>query len=419
MSKPVTVVLVGSGARGELYASYALEHPDLMKVVAVAEPRREYRDTVVRQHDIPGNRVFDSWEELLEQPKLADAILVCTQDNMHRDPAIAYAEMGYHILLEKPMSTSPEECYDIVNAAKKNNVIFSVCHVLRYTRYTQKLKEVLASGVIGDIISMQHLEPVGYWHQAHSFVRGNWNNEQKATFMLLAKSCHDIDWVSYIMDSPCIKVSSFGNLSHFKEQNKPKGAADNCLDCTVESGCAYSARKVYLEGRSSENFLKIITPAEPTEENLTRALKEGPYGRCVYSCDNDVVDHQVVNFEFDGGKTVSFTMTAFTEMADRKTRIFGSKGCIEGNGEEIKVLNFVTDEATIYPITKLESNTRLTAHGGGDYYLMKSFVEAVATGDQSNIVSGPDETLQSHMIVFCAEKSRSEGRVVSLQQEVL
>ena len=179
---------------------------------------------------------------------------------------------------------------------------------------TAHLSWALGEGIIGDVITMQHLEPVGYWHQAYSFVRGNWGNEERATFMLLAKACHDIDWIRYIMDAPCKRVSSFGNLSHFNAANKPEGAGDWCLDCSAEADCPYSARKVYLEHRSPENFLRIVTPEELTKDNIRLALKAGPYGCCVYACDNNMVDHQVVNMEFEGGKTVGFTMTAFTEM---------------------------------------------------------------------------------------------------------
>lgn len=418
-TRPVSVLLLGAGDRGTSLSNFALDHPNRMKVVGVAEPRKAYRDALIKKHDIAGERIFADWQQALEQPRMADAVLICTQDQMHKEPAIRAAELGYHILLEKPMAIDPQDCFDIVGAVRRHNVIFGVCHVLRYTRYTQKLKQLLADDVIGDIITMQHLEPVGYWHQAHSFVRGNWGNEERATFMLLAKSCHDIDWIRYIMNVPCKRVSSFGSLSHFNASNKPAGAGDRCLDCSVESECPYSAKKIYLEPRSHENFLRIVTSEEPTDDNIQQALATGPYGRCVYACNNNVVDHQVVNMEFESGKTVSFTMTAFTEMSDRKTRIFGSKGWIEGNGEEIRVYDFLTEKETEYPINQFEQETALQGHGGGDYYLVKNFIEAVAGNDRNKILSGPDETLESHLIVFSAEQSRRTGKTVELNASVL
>ena len=418
-TRPVSVLVLGAGDRGTSLANFALDHPDRMNVVGVAEPRTAYRDAMVEKHGITQERIFTDWQQALEQPGIADAVLICTQDQKHKAPAIRAAELGYHILLEKPMAIEPQDCFDIVEAARRHNVIFGVCHVLRYTRYTQKLKQLLGEGIIGDIVTMQHLEPVGYWHQAHSFVRGNWGNEERATFMLLAKACHDIDWIRYIMDAPCKRVSSFGSLSHFNADNKPAGAGDRCLDCIAETDCPYSAQKIYLEPRSSENFLRIITPKERTRENIQQALATGPYGRCVYACDNNVVDHQIVNMEFEGGKTVGFTMTAFTEMSDRKTRIFGSKGWIEGNGEEIKVYDFLSEKETVYAIEQFEQDTQLQGHGGGDYYLMKNFIEAVACNDRSKVLSGPEETLESHLIVFSAEQSRRTGKTVELNANVL
>lgn len=236
-AKKVTVLVVGAGARGEIYSRYALEHPDRMQVVGVAEPREAYRQQFVAQHQIEQENIFRDWKEAAARPRMADVVLICTQDTMHKEPAVAFADLGYHILLEKPIAPTPEECRTIIAAVKRNNVLLGVAHVLRYTRYTQKLKSLLDSGVIGDIVSMQHLEPVGYWHQAHSFVRGNWRNEAESSFMLLQKSCHDMDWIRYIMGDRCQAVTSFGNLSHFVKENQPEGAADRCLDCQVEASC--------------------------------------------------------------------------------------------------------------------------------------------------------------------------------------
>lgn len=415
--KKVTVLVVGAGARGEIYSRYALEHPDRMQVVAVAEPRDSYRQQFVEQHQINDTHVFNDWRDAALRPRMADVVLICTQDTMHKDPAVAFAELGYHILLEKPMAPTPEECEIIIDAVKRNNVLLAVAHVLRYTRYTQQLKALLDQGVIGDVISMQHLEPVGYWHQAHSFVRGNWRNETESSFMLLQKSCHDLDWVRYIMGDSCEHISSFGNLSHFTQANQPPGAADRCLDCQVESTCPWSARKIYLgdDHKCTPNFRRVLT-ANPTEENLIQALRDGPYGRCVYRCDNDVVDHQVVNFQFAHRQTVSFTMTAFSKMEDRQTRLFGSKGYLQGDGQTIRVFDYLTDEETVYPVEEIQAGTQtqMGGHGGGDYYLMDKFIHAVMAGDQSMILSGPDESLESHLMVFAAEKSRKENRLVTL-----
>ncbi len=345
--KQVRLIIVGAGDRGNVYASYAKEHPKRAKVVGVAEPRDFYRDKMMKEYDIPEVSAFKDWKELEKEEKFADAVIITTQDHMHRDPAIKFAKKGYHILLEKPMAPDEKGCKDIIKAVKGKDIIFAVGHVLRYTRYTKKLKEILDSGRIGEIISLQRLEPVGFWHQAHSFVRGNWRKESESSFMLLTKSCHDLDWIRYIMGKKCKTVSSFGSLTHFKKENKPHNAGDNCLECEYELLCPYSARRIYL------NFLKqgntgwpvsVIT-TDVTKGGIIRAIREGPYGKCVYSCDNDVVDHQVVNMEFEGGETASFTMTAFTKARQRETRIFGTKGEIYGNGTKIQIYEFLTGKS--------------------------------------------------------------------------
>lgn len=411
--KQVTVAIMGAGGRGAGYAEYALGFPDQVKVVGVAEPRDFYRQTLATKHAIPAANIFTDWRQAAKRPRFADAVIIATQDAMHREPAVAFARRGYHILLEKPMAPNAKDCRAIVAAAKKAGVLFGVCHVMRYTRYTQRLKALLDSGRIGEIVSVQHLEPVGYWHQAHSFVRGNWGNEGRSSCMLLAKSCHDIDWLRYVVGKPCRRVSSFGNLKHFRMDQKPAGAADRCLDCAVEAGCPYSAKKIYL-GRVARGHtgwpVNVLSP-DTSVEGITQALREGPYGRCVYACDNDVVDHQVVNLEFEGGATADFTMTAFNKAGHRQTRLFGTRGEITGDGVKIKVFDFLTDKEEEIDTETSADGSLLSGHGGGDFGLMQAFVKAVATGDRSHILSGPDETLESHLMVFAAEAARREGRV--------
>lgn len=415
---PVTLVVAGAGSRGNAYANYADKHPGLAKVVGVAEPRDYYRQEMAGKHDITGDNVFDDWKGLAAKEKFADAVVICTMDAMHVEPAIAFAEKGYHLLLEKPMAPNEAGCRAIVDAVKKAGVMLAVCHVSRYTPHTQQLKKILDDGAVGEIINIQRYEPVGYWHQAHSFVRGNWRNEEESSFMLLQKSCHDLDWLRYIFGVPCKAVSSFGSLKHFRKEEQPEGATARCVDCPqeVESKCAFSALKIYIRDRLDKGHtgwpVGVLTP-DTSKEGVMTALKEGPYGRCVYKCDNDVVDNQVVNFQFEGGKTASFTMTAFTESGGRRTTIVGTKGEVYTDGQVITVFDFLTDEKkTIDTATTASDITG--GHGGGDYGIMESFVDAVASNDPSKIISGPDETLESHVMVFRAEQARREGRVVAI-----
>jgi len=417
-SSPVSVIIVGAGSRGANYATFAQLHPDRMRVVGVAEPRADYRRRLAQTYQVPEENVATDWRVLAERPRLADAVIIATLDAQHAEAAVAFAQQGYAMLLEKPMAPSAADCRRIVSSVKAHGILFAVCHVLRYTPYTRRLKQLLESGAIGDVMSLQHLEPVGYWHQAHSYVRGNWRSEQATSSMLLSKSCHDLDWMRYIMGVPCQAVSSFGALRHFRQSEKPlqAGAAQRCLDCGFEPQCPYSAKRIYLGryARGERDWPLTVLTAEPTLDALSGALRTGPYGRCVYECDNDVVDNQVVNLLFAGQQTATFTMTAFTQAAPRKTRIFGTRGELEGDGVSLRHFDFLTEQTRTITVDET-GDSGLQGHGGGDYGLMDSFIAAVAENDSRRILSGPDESLETHLMVFAAEKARREQAVVRVE----
>lgn len=408
----VRFAIVGAGQRGAGYAEWIERHPDRARVVAVAEPRERQRTELARRHGLPEDAVFSSWRELAAGPRLADAAIVSTQDSEHVAPATALARAGYHLLVEKPLAPSPEECAELVGAVTEAGVLFAVCHVMRYRPYTRLVKRLIGEGRIGEIVSVQHLEPVGHWHHAHSYVRGNWRRGDLASFMLLAKSGHDIDWLRHIVDRPIERVSSFGSLTHFTPASHPPGAGERCVSCAVEPTCPYSATRLYLgmvrAGRTGWP-VSVITD-DVTESGVLTALREGPYGRCVYRCDNDVVDHQVVAMEFDGGATATFTMTAFTPHMDRRTQIFGTRGFLDGDGTRVSVHDFTTETTQTFDTTN-DGHDASTNHGGGDDALMDAFTTAVATGDPSTILSGPEESLESHLAVFAAERARLSGTV--------
>ena len=415
--QPVTFLIVGAGSRGMRYAEFAAANPTIAKLVAVAEPRVIPRRQLQQQHQLKPEFVFEDWKQVAAKEKFADAVIIATLDGMHAEPAIALANKGYHVLLEKPMAPSLDQCQQIVDAVGANGVTFAVGHVLLYSNFTRKLKELLQAGTIGKIVSIQHLEPVGFWHQAHSFVRGNWRNESESSPMLLAKSCHDLDWIRHIVDQPCVAVSSFGNLNHFKKSEKPieAGDAKTCSQCAHEPNCCYSARKLYLDNLSDGNTewpVDVVT-FETTTEGVTAALENSPYGRCVYECDNDVVDAQVVNMEFADGVTVSFTMTAFTTEGPRRTSIFGTHGEISGDGSTITVNDFLSGKTTTYE-TEVANSFELGPCSSGDITLIKTFFSAIANDAPEQLLSGPAETLESHKIVFAAERARRERVVVTL-----
>ena len=406
----VDLLVVGAGQRGTTYARHAVR-AGAGRIVAVAEPDPDRRERFAREFRVPADRVFGSWMDLCERGRLAAAAIVATQDRDHERPAVLLAEQGYHLLLEKPMAPEEASAGRIVAAVARAGILFAVCHVMRYTAYTDVVKGLLDAGRLGRVVSIQHLEPVGWWHHAHSFVRGAWRNTAGSSPMLLAKSCHDIDWLLYLAGQPARRVSSFGGLSHFKPAEKPAGAGDRCLDCAVEPDCPYSAKRLYLTclAENPQGWpLSVLTPVA-TEQSVLAALRTGPYGRCVYSGDNDVVDHQVVLLELADGATVSFTMTAFTPFEQRKTRIFGTHGYLDGDGTRIRLVDFRTGTEELIEVAGSTGG----GHGGGDRALVESFLAAVATGDPGLIRSDAATSLAGHRVVWAAERARLTGTVVS------
>lgn len=410
--KKVTVALIGAGLRGVNYLEYALQHPDELQVVAVAEPKAERRDSFKSRHGLEDEKCFDSWDEFFAVPKLADAVLICTQDKQHFDPTMKALEAGYHVLLEKPMSPDAKECILMGEMASRVNRVFSICHVLRYTHFFSTIKSLLDNGTIGKLMSIDHNENVGYWHQAHSFVRGNWRRKEDSSPMILAKSCHDLDILLWLAGSDCTRVSSFGSLSHFTSDQAPEGAPLRCLDgCPVSDECLYYAPKHYL---TDDTNWPTSTISDDLSYNARyKALQEGPYGRCVYHCDNDVVDHQVVNLEFANSVTAAFTMSAFTRDVSRTIKLMGTKGEIHGAMEknEIEVIDFDSGKAERISLVDMGGHV---GHGGGDMGLIKDFLRLVREDGKCQGLTSADRSVQSHFMAFAAEQSRIDGSIIDL-----
>ena len=407
--KQITAVVLGAGSRGSIYAGYAKEHPEELKIIAIAEPRRDRLDTLAEEVGVLPEYRFDSWKDLLSQPKLADCAFVCTLDDDHIAPALKAMELGYDLLLEKPMSNREAECLQIAETARRTGRTLAVCHVLRYTPFYMTLKALIDQGAVGQVTTINQIENVGYWHQAHSFVRGNWRNSTETSPMLLQKSCHDMDIILWLMGSTCTKVHSFGSLRHFTPENAPAGAAERCLECPHRDTCPYSAPKLYMDMERTGWPVDVIT-TDLSEAGRRKALEEGPYGRCVYYCDNDVVDRQVVNLEFENGSVATFTMTGLSADFFRELKIFGTEGQIRANmGTKEIVLHRFGEEPQTVPV---DMGTEASGHGGGDYGLMADFLRILREGGESR--SSAEASLQSHLICFAAERSRKENIVVTL-----
>lgn len=396
-----------------VYAEYALKYPLQFKIVAVAEPDIKRRTQMQRLHNIADDMAFESFEPLLQKGKLADCALVCTQDRFHKLPVTKALKCGYHVLCEKPMSPNAAECVEMGEFAKKYKKTLTVCHVLRYSPFFTKLKEILSSGVIGDLVSIQHIECVGYWHQAHSFVRGNWRSKAESSPMILQKSCHDLDILAWLTGEECLYVSSFGSLKHFNKDNAPAGSTKRCLDgCSYQSQCPYDCEKIYLKDEEwySDTIRKVVA-LDGTRESVAQALKTGPYGRCVYHCDNDVVDHQVVNLQFTNDVTVSFTMCAFTYEGSRIMNIMGTMGQIKCDMEKstIEIFDFVTGcKSTI--AVKVD----VSGHSGSDDAFMRGFLRTVQTNGEYSL-SSAEQSVSSHLIALAAEESRISCKTICMK----
>lgn len=409
-SEPLTFAILGAGGRGAGFGYWVRDHPEFGKVVAIAEPDEARRKPLVDSCGIVPERVFNKWEDLLAKPKMADVVINTTMDQLHAPSAIEAMKRGYHMLLEKPMATTLDECVAIDAARRKHKRMVAVCHSLRYLLVLREAKRMLDDGVIGRIVTLDALEGVEAQHQSHSFVRGNWGNEDRSTFMLMSKSCHDMDMIAWLIGRPCKRVSSFGALTYFRKEHAPPGATKRCTDgCPAEPTCHYSAIRLYVHA-STWMAGQAGLPADRAAR--VEALKTNRYGQCAFQCDNDVVDHQVVAFEFEGAVTATFTMTAF-HPGGRFIRVHGTHGfmSIALDTNTIEVTRFLDkkhDKIVIPP--------QAGGHGGGDDRVMRQLVQAIRTGDASHISTPTDVSLATHKITFAAELARREGRVVELSE---
>jgi predicted dehydrogenase len=409
----ITAVLMGAGGRGTFaYGPYAQQHPEQLRFVAVAEPDPVRRARFADAHAIPPARQFESWEQLIGAGKIADVCFNMTQDQMHRDSALAAIAAGYDMLLEKPMSNRLEDSVALVRAAERHGRLLQICHVLRYTPFFQTLRGILDSGRLGDLVNVEHRENVVFWHMAHSFVRGHWRNEALSSPMILAKCCHDLDILVW-NTGRAAKLHSFGGLKHFRPENAPAGATARCTDgCPAAESCPFDTRRIYLNMEISGWPVTALT-SDLNYEGRLRALQEGPLGRCVYQCDNDVVDHQVVSMLTEGGATVTLTMQGHAHRECRSMRYEGTRATLRAifghDQDAIEIHDHVTGRAEQVEIPRASSG-----HGGGDAGIVESFLRAMR-GEEAPLTTAR-ESLESHLMAFAAEESRATSRVIDMAE---
>ena len=431
MANKITVALAGLGSRGkDTYAKAAKIHPDKIEIVAIADVNPKKVEMVAEEYHVPKERCYTSAEEMLKEEKLADVMFITTQDRQHVAQAIPALRKGYHLLLEKPISPDLDECREIVEVAKECDRKVVVCHVLRYTPVFRKVKEILDSGLIGDIVSINASENVGWFHMAHSFVRGNWRNKELSSPMILQKCCHDMDLYLWLAEKTCRSLTSYGDLNYFTPEHAPEGCTGRCLEgCKAKEKCIFDAEKIYLEheriGYRQGNRgwpLDVLVPSGPTEEKLIEALKTGPYGKCVFHCNNNVVDHQVVNLNMTDGTTMSFTMCGFTAETSRYAKFMGTRGEVivdmQPDEKESKiVIEYFDPGRTKEIINVAELSEDFSGHGGGDNRMVEEFLDIISgEKSESTYITSLDRSLQSHYCALAAEYSRlHDGKPVDIE----
>ena len=403
--KQVTFAILGMGNRGTAYASKLLKYPNEMRITAMADTRWVRLDAANKYLHLLEEMLFDGADSILAQPKLADVMIIATQDAQHREHALRAMELGYDLMLEKPISNKLEDIVEIADAAKRLNRQVIVCHVLRYTVFYRQIRELILKGVVGDVRSIEAAEHVGFYHYAHSYVRGNWHKEADSSPMILAKCSHDMDILVWLTGKHCKKISSFGSLDYFTAENAPEGAAERCASCVLD--CPFHANRFYLS--RIPGWPSNILHPEPTPENITEILKTADYGRCVFKMDNDVVDHQFVNMLMEDGVTVGFHMTGFTNNQTRTIRIMGTEGEIWGDFHT-KTLYWQRFGKEVHTIDLNALCTDFTAHGGGDEGLACDAIRFFRGDDfDSSSVTVIDSSVESHYMAFAAEESRVKG----------
>jgi len=404
-------IIIGAGSRGTIYGSWAHKHG--IEIAAIAELRPDRLKRAADRFGVPEQRRFTDVNELFSLGKIADAAIIATMDRDHFPHVMQALDCGYDILLEKPISPDPAECIRIEEKANSLGRKITVCHVLRYTNFFCTIKNIIDTGELGRIVAIKHSENIGNFHMAHSFVRGNWRNDTLSSPIIMQKSCHDLDILLWLVDSPCKKVAAFGSLKYFKEENAPIGSSDRCHTCAVAANCRFEARKMYLPilGQWPADVVSL----EQTEEALMECLRTGPYGQCVFRCDNNVCDHMSIIMEFENEVTATFSLTAQTSACHRNIHIMCEDGEIiaDDGARQIIVRHHVSSQADTFREEIINVRTNGSGHGGGDAGIMEDFTAGLKNTKESR--SSISRSVESHLMACAIEQSRITGSVIDME----
>lgn len=404
----IKYILIGYGQRGKFYAD-CLRKLNKTELVAVCDTKQCKLDLAQANYALRKDQLYSDSDLLFSKGKIADLAIIASMDRDHYDQAIKALQLGYHLLLEKPIAQTEQQCKEIAALAKRMGRKVYVCHVLRYAPIYTSIKEMLKSGQFGDVVTISQTEHVGWWHQAHSYVRGNWRRTEDSTPMIVAKCCHDLDLFVWLIEKECEKVSSFGSLVYYKRDHAPTGSGEYCYNCKLKGSCVYNCLNFYTRypafAFASGQYLGDGEDKQAIVECFSK--ESNPYARCVYKCDNDVVDHQIVNMLFEGGVTAQLTMTAFCEGGIRTIRVHATKGFIEASMLD----NIIRYE--IYGQKPQELHVAVGetfgGHGGGDEKLVEDVINDLEGAKDSLCLTSIDKSVLSHLMGFAAEQSRLHG----------
>ncbi len=409
----MNIGLIGAGQRGRIYAGYLADKFGAA-ISAVVDRDEKRLAWAAERFKVPEAGLFSDFEDFAKKAPALDGVIIATMDRDHYEQAMKCLELGYDLLLEKPISPAIEECIAIRDKAKELGRRVLVCHVLRYTNFFAAIKEIIDSGEIGKIVTIQHAENVGNFHMAHSFVRGNWRNSDLSSPIIMQKSCHDMDILVWLTGSRAKEISSFGNLSYFKSDNAPEGSGERCLQCRVADTCRFDVRKAYLPVRGG--WPAEVICEDQSEEGLLKALETSPYGRCVYKCDNNVCDNQVTNILFENGVTATFHLSGLTDKMHRTIRIMCEDGEIFGDDcdNTITVTRYSSNALYEGGSRTINVESKEGFHGGGDYGLSMDFYNMISGKDAEGL-SSIEKSVESHLMAYAAEQARVRDCVIRME----
>lgn len=412
--KKIKIGLIGFGNRGRLYSSFIEKLTDKVEFVSVCDYRANELKESISQYNV--KYIFSDVDEFFNASLDLDLVLICSMDQYHFEQTKKCILKGYNVLLEKPISNNLEEVYTLNRLAKENNVKVIVSYVLRYTLFYKMIKDIIDSGEIGEVVNINNTENVAYWHYAHSYVRGNWKDSKETGPMILTKCSHDMDLIYWLMGKNVSRITSFGNRHYLKKENAPKDSGEYCTSCPIKDECSFNCYRFYL---NNKEWLRPMVGDDLSDEKIIAYLDHSQYSRCAYKTNGDVVDHQIVNIEFEDGTTASHTMNSYTRWCYRDIKVMGTKGCIEGNFEDKKfdVYHFIDNSKRTVDIQQFTDD--FVGHGGGDRIMFIELIDYLQTGNKSKSLTTLQESVMSHEMAFASEKSRlDQGKVQEIKYKL-